>query len=323
MEQKLAGVVAISNPLSGKNKRGGFESFAKQITAYTTIDHLVTSNEAEIVQALNQCKQRGVAIIIVNGGDGTLQCVLSFLKQDTHLDYTPELLLLQAGTTSMAFGDVGCKAPLQATLEGLIAYVDGQKTPFKKSARAVIKMTLPATQQSQCGLFFGAGAIHTGILYCRQRLHTRGMRGELGASLAMFRFIIDWLTVKRLATAVQAKITIDNKYQDQGRYNIITATTLMRLLAGVYPFWAPVKHADSYALTLIKYNPPRPIMNFLRILRGRAPHSQQQHYQSYSVRTAELDIHGGFTLDGELFGEADKNTRVHIAAAGMVTFLSL
>ena len=132
MEQKLAGVVAISNPLSGKNKRGGFESFAKQITAYTAIDHLVTSNEAEIVQALNQCKQRGVAIIVVNGGDGTLQCVLSFLKQDTHLDYTPELLLLQAGTTSMAFGDVGCKAPLQATLEGLIAYADGQKTSFKK-----------------------------------------------------------------------------------------------------------------------------------------------------------------------------------------------
>lgn len=325
MEQELAGVIAISNPLSGKNKRGGFESFAKKITAYKAIDHLITSNEAEIYQALMQCKQRRTAVIIINGGDGTLQCVLSFLKQESHRDYAPELLLLQAGTTSMACGDVGCKTSLHATLEALVAYLDGRNNPFKKSVRAVIKMTLPATQQSFCGLFFGAGAIHTGILYCRQRLHTKGVRGELGASLAMLRFIIDWITVKRLATAVKASVSIDNKYQDQGSYNIITATTLMRLLAGVYPFWASVKHTDSYALTLIKYNPPRPIMNFIRILRGRAPHiqTQEQHYQSFSVREAELDIHGGFTLDGELFGETDKTTRVHLAAAGMVTFLSL
>lgn len=325
MKQESAGVVVISNPLSGKNTRGGFESFSKKISQYDAIDHLITSNESEIFQALMKCKQRRISIIIVNGGDGTLQCVLSFLKQDSNLDYEPELLLLQAGTTSMAYGDVGCKTSLHATLEALARYVNGGNNPFKKSVRAVIKMTLPATQQSLCGLFFGAGAIYSGILYCRQQLHTKGVRGELGASLAMLRFIVDWLTVKRLATAVQANIMLDNKHHDQGRYNVITATSLARLLAGVYPFWAPVKCADAYALTLIKYNPPRPIMNFLTILRGRAPHTkiQQQHYQSYSVRSAQLDIHGGFTLDGELFGDTDKNTRVHLETAGLITFLSL
>lgn len=325
MKQNLTGVIAISNPLSGKNKHGGFEVFQKQISQYQNIDHYITHNEFEIHQALVKCKQRYIRIIVINGGDGTLQCVLSFLKQENNLDYQPELVLLQAGTTSMAYGDVGCKSSLPEALSALVAYANGKENRFKKLVRPVIKMMMPATQQSSCGLFFGAGAIYNGILFCRQRLHSKGVRGEFGASLAMLRFIIDWLTFKRLTTAVRADVTLENQVRDEGTYNIITATSLKRLLAGVYPFWAPIQQADAFALTLIKNNPPRPMMNFLRILKGQMPHGNkaEEHYQSYSVCDAKLDIYGGFTLDGELFGEPNKNTRVHLQSAGLVTFLSL
>ena len=47
-------------------------------------------------------------------------------------------------------------------------------------------------------MFFGAGAIYSGILYCRQKLHTKGIRGEVGPSIAMVWFLLDWLTLNRL-----------------------------------------------------------------------------------------------------------------------------
>ena len=101
-------IVAISNPLSGKNKRGGFEEFDHLIRKYPAITHYVASQASEIVNALRICKQQNVKIIIINGGDGTLQLVLTFLRNDTQQIYNPKLVLLKAGTTSMNYGDVGC-----------------------------------------------------------------------------------------------------------------------------------------------------------------------------------------------------------------------
>jgi hypothetical protein len=174
-------------------------------------------------------------------------------------------------------------------------------------------------------MFFGAGTIYDGILYCRKSIHSKGLRGELGASLGMFRFLFDWLTVKRLTKSVSADICVGSTHQDNGEFNVIVATTLNRLLAGVFPFWSQYSQPNQFVITLVKHGPPKPVINFLRILRGRAPktNSVESHYQSYAPHQVELDIEGGFTLDGELFGEPGKTSKVHIDSAGKVTFLIL
>lgn len=318
-------IVTISNPRSGRNKRGGFNKFNHALKNYPFIRHIVTSSELDLIPALEQCKQGACEVIIVNGGDGTLLQILTYLKQSENIGFKPNLLLLQAGTTSMAYGDVGCKAKLNIIFDEVIKYIDGNSKKIIATKREVLRMSLPEKSQTVCGMFFGAGAIYNGILYCRQNLHTKGMRGELGPSMAMIRYIFDWLTVNNMTTSTHAQVRYDQKESIEGDYTVITATSLHRLLMGVYPFWGE-KNSDAYlALTLIKRNAPRAMRAFIKILLGKSPgvEPQENYYRSVCVSKVMLSINDGFTLDGELFGEAGRQTKVELDSAGEVIFLTI
>ena len=316
--------VAISNLHSGKNKRGGLEKVNQVIQKFPCIRHVICADKNEMISALKTAKQDGTKVIIINGGDGTLQIILTFLKQEENVNYQPELVLLNAGTTSMGYQDVGYKDKINKVLAAVNSYVDEGAVEMNKQTRQVLRMTLPQEGKSVCGVFFGAGAIYSGILYCRQNLHTKGIRGELGPTMAMVRFLFDWFTVKKLTTYASANIQVDQTRALSGEFNIITATSLERLLAGVYPFWGQNKSSTTFALTLVENDAPKPIRAALRILRGLAPEVEERvnSYSSYHASEVLLDINNGFTLDGELFGEQGKTSQVKIEPAGLVTFLT-
>lgn len=319
------GVTAISNPLSGKNKNNGYRLFTHTIEQFEQIRHLTASNPKDISRAIKACEMRQDRVIIVNGGDGTLQCILTLLKQRQYQHYQPELCLLGSGTTSMSYQDIGCKGKLENILSSLSDYSQGLRDDFKRFSREILRVEIVDTHEVHCGMFFGAGTIYDGVLYCRKSIHSKGLRGELGASLGMVRFLLDWLTVKRLTRSVTVKFCIDNTHRDSAIFSVIVATTLNRLLSGVYPFWSTCSDRGQFVITFIKRNPPRLVMNFYNILKGRAPKytNNDNHYQSYAPNQAELFIEGAFTLDGELFGEQGKTTQLLMDSAGKVTFLSL
>ncbi|MFK7795395.1 MAG: diacylglycerol kinase family protein [Gammaproteobacteria bacterium] len=323
-DKELADIVAISNPRSGKNKRGGFEVFKKTLKRYPSIKHVVTNHENKLLDTLELCKQQRTKILIINGGDGTLLQVLTYLKKQSNQNYMPSLVLLRAGTTSMAFGDVGCKGRLNKVLKKVIGYSQGNTASLKAALTPVLKMTLPEKNITVCGMFFGAGAIYNGILYCRQKIHTKGVRGELGPSMAMIRYLFDWLTSNKMTTSTRASIDIDQAPTLTGEFAIITATTLNRLLMGVYPFWGRGRSSENISLTLIKKNAPKAARAFMKILRGKDPlvEDNTDYYRSVCPVSTTFVIDDGFTLDGELFGEPGVSTKVELQSAGNVTFLT-
>lgn len=317
-------IVAISNPRSGRNKRGGFEKFSQLINEYPEITHIVTSGENELVDALLQCEIQNINILIVNGGDGTLLHVLTFLKSKCHEKFRPLLVLLQSGTTSMAYGDVGCKGRHSHVLNNVVKYANGDRSCLQETPRQVLQMLLPKEKKVVCGMFFGAGVIYNGILYCRQKMHTKGIRGEVGPSVTMIRYLLDWMTANKLTTSSHASIRLDNEKLVSGEFTVITATTLHRLLAGVFPFWGTAKSQACFSLTVIKKNAPRAFGAFIKIIRKQAPMVEKQpnYYQSNSPEKAIIDIKDGFTMDGELFGAEGITTQVVLSAAGEVKFLT-
>ena len=291
------------------------------LTAYPGIEHAVLQEFRNIHDVLGLARDNDKKIIIVNGGDGTLQTVLTFLKEKENLAYKPQIVLLKAGTTSMGFGDVGFKTGVRKMLNMVNQYASDNDFQIARKSRQVLRMTLPDENFSTCGMFFGAAAIYSGILYCRQNIHTKGIRGELGPSMAMFRFLFDWLTVNKLTDTVQAHVQVDQQAEIKGEFSIVAATTLHRLLAGVYPFWADKHRDQSLAISLIKQGAHAPVQSGLSILRGRAP-ANDSDYLSYFASSILLTIDNGFTLDGELYGEPGKPTRVILETAGPVTFLA-
>lgn len=316
-------IVVISNPRSGRNKRGGFEKFSKVINDYSQIKHCVTSSENELASVLQDCKKNGCEVIIVNGGDGTLLHILTFIKRNENAGFDPKLVLLKSGTTSMTYGDVGCKGSLRSILNDALKYCRGNVEIFTLTRRNVLRMTLPEQSLTVCGMFFGGGAIYNGILYCRQKIHTKGMRGEVGPSLAMIRYIFDWLTANKLTTSTYAHIQCDNDELVKSDFTIITATTLKRLLMGVFPFWGRPQSTSFIYITMIKRGAPYAARAFMKIIRGRNPNVEtpEENYLSECASKVRLNINDGFTLDGELYGEPGRLTQVELESAGKVSFL--
>jgi hypothetical protein len=184
-------------------------------------------------------------------------------------------------------------------------------------------MCLVKEQRSVCGMFFGAGAIHSGILYCRQNLHTKGIRGELGPSMAMIRYLFDWLMSGKLVKPVKAIIFVDNNKQIEGVFSVLVSTSLHRLLMGVFPFWAKETSPHSFSFTAIKQNAPGPMQALFNILRGNAPQvkDHQNYYYSLKMIALKIKIYDGFTLDGELFGQDGQCTEVDLQATKPLTYL--
>lgn len=323
--QANCNVAALSNPLSGKNKRGGFAKFETAVEKFPQISHVAVSSPADIMATLEQFERENIQFIVLNGGDGTLQTVLTYLKHIRCDHYQPELVLLQAGTTSMAFGDVGCKGKLDRVLDQVLCLAAGANHQLSKISRPVLRMRLPETDQTLCGLFFGAGAIYSGILYCRQNLHTKGLRGELGPSVAMIWFLLDLITRNKLTTPARATIRVNDSDVIAGEFNLIVATTLKRLLMGVYPFWAAGDKTQQQVLSLIKSKAPRPVKACMNILRGRSPGVEvdASYYHSYCPTVVNVELENGFTLDGELFGELGVTSEIILDTVGTVNFLVL
>lgn len=317
-------IVAISNPRSGRNKRGGFDKFTKAIVKFPAIEHIVTDSENGLIAALDTCKYKQCRVLVVNGGDGTLLHILTYLKQQSNSNFNPYLVLLRAGTTSMAYGDVGCRGKLENVLAKLQVFAAHTESSLNKVERSVLKMSLPQENQVLCGMFFGAGAIYNGILYCRQTLHTKGIRGEVGPSMAMIRYLFDWLTTNRMTTSTNAKICFEGGVTLEDEFTIITATTLHRLLMGVYPFWSNGHNKAGIPITIIKKNAPNPARAFIKILLGKQPNIEfgQECYISMHSSRIVFEVNDGFTLDGELFGSANKTSKVILESAGKVTFLT-
>ncbi|NCP03944.1 MAG: diacylglycerol kinase, partial [Deltaproteobacteria bacterium] len=71
------------------------------------ISHREAVTPHDLAQALVDFAEQGIDLLIINGGDGTVQAVLTLLYTRKIFDQPPLLALLRAGTTSMLARDVG------------------------------------------------------------------------------------------------------------------------------------------------------------------------------------------------------------------------
>ena len=145
-------ITAISNPNSGLNKRGQFRRFCEVVESYPQVQHEVTSVESDMDHVLETCKHAETPVIVINGGDGTLHKVLSFLSRSAAQGYMPKLAMVRAGTTNMTFGDIGFKGDLDELFKDLLAYVSGQKKKIKECSRPILRMRIPAENKEICGM---------------------------------------------------------------------------------------------------------------------------------------------------------------------------
>jgi hypothetical protein len=138
--------------------------------------------------ALVDFADQDVDLVVISGGDGTVQAVLTVLFHQHPFAKQPQLMVLEAGTTNMIAGDVGVLGNQNQALSRLFQWVQTGSGKVTKIQRPIIRLQIPG-HEVKCGMFFGAGAISQGIQYYHKNLHNKGLRGFPGICLTLGRYL--------------------------------------------------------------------------------------------------------------------------------------
>ncbi len=314
----------LNNPLSGGN-RNGFEKIRAVAAAQPEVVQREVQTPSEVTEALADFARREVNILVVNGGDGTVQAALTAIFNHRFFETQPALAVLpSAGTTSMIAGDVGLKGSRLNALERLFSWARTKTDGARHIERPVLKVQVPSKNIPVYGMFFGAAAIYQASQFFHQKVHTRGIRGEIGAGVALARFC--WAVLlkdQKVVSSVPIQVSLNQNAPQKQHYLMVLITTLQRLFLGLSPFWGSQTKPLHY--TAIDAHPRHLLRALPSMMRGRQNRLIQPRngYVSHNIDEARIILDSGFNLDGELYNSDSQLGPVVVGYGGQASFLQV
>lgn len=269
--------------------------------------HIVTESQDQISDALSRFAERDVRVLAVNGGDGSLQRVLTEILCRPFFDRLPAIAPLSGGRTNMSAADIGSATTPVAGLTALLRAWRSNALSERMVTRPVLRLDAAPGLGEQYGLFFGSGVIQRALAFKHGLYPRRRLQGLFGAGLFLAGAVLALARGPR--TGIFGPDDIGLAFDDTedsgehgGRqpFQLVMATTLTRLLLRVRPFWgredAPLRCTTISARAI---RSPRAVW---RIVRGLPPSAgPNSGYDSRNVEQLSLRMDCGFTIDGELF----------------------
>ncbi|HPD60357.1 MAG TPA: hypothetical protein PKV48_01165, partial [Thermodesulfobacteriota bacterium] len=236
----------------------------------------------------------------------------------------PLLALLRSGTASMIARDVGLNGSVRGALNRLLTW---SSTGYGRAAvvrRPFLKVEVSPDQKSLYGMFLGAAGICPGIRFCLERVHSKGVSGQLAAGLTLGRFLLAAMRRdKSLVSPVRVTVSLDRETPEEREFLLILVSTLERLFLGIRPYWST--ETGSFYYTAIGACPRHLLRALPALLRGRKGHfnTPEHGYVSRKAREVRLTFSGSFTLDGELYTPDNRVSHLTITEGGKADFLKL
>jgi hypothetical protein len=312
----------LVNPLSGGN-RSGLAAVRNTIAKYPQVVQSEVQTPQDVLAALSEFARKDVDLLAVNGGDGTVQAVLTNLFYHQPFKTQPLLAVLQSGTTSMTARDVGFSGSRVKSLKRLFKWAatgDGHPQVIK---RPVLQVQAPG-HQTRYGMFFGTAAIYQGIQYFLRNINTRGLRGEFGPGLTILRFL--WSAARQRSDfipAVPITVALDGHPPQHLESSVILVSTLERLFLRLYPFWGNESGPLHY--TAVRARPRHLLRALPSILRGhRGSYGTPGNgFCSHNAHEIRMNLDHGFTLDGQLYTPENGRNPTVVRNGGTAFFLRI
>ncbi len=314
----------LSNGRSGRNQKGGLQTARRILAGYGEVPHHEVSTPEEIGEALRELSGDETEVLAVNGGDGTVQAVLSSLLRDRPFSRLPLLAVIPSGTTNMTAGDIGVGRHPGRSLRRLLRWTQARETGAVIESRPVLRVLANPTAVALYGMFFGTAGIVQGTRYFHERIHAMGLRGELGPGITIARLLLDAARRRgQHVTPESIRVQVDDRTPEQHDWLLILVSTLQRLFLGLRPYWGRERAPLQYTALGAR---PRYLLRVLPWLaRGRTHRrlTASNGYYSYNAREVRLTLDSAFTLDGEIIAVDRANGPVLLQDGGDVRFLRL
>lgn len=317
----------ITNPDSGRN-RHGLSKIRRLCANIPASGYQEARDPSEVSAALAELSRFGPDVLAINGGDGTVQAVLTALFVDRPFEEPPLLALLPGGTTNMTAGDVGLRGRMPGALQRLLKLAHSGTAPSQIERRPILKVDATPNGQARYGMFFGAGAIIKGIEYCHAKVHTKGLRDGIAPGICTLRLLLA-MARKDPSYAAPTPMTLTtatpngSEKASPGKqdYYLVLASPLERLFLGLRPYWG--RQQGAFYFSALRADPLHALRVLPPLFWGRAGPlaTPENGYYSEKVDELELDMDGPFTLDGEIYHVSRESGPVRVTVGGRVSFL--
>jgi hypothetical protein len=302
----------IINPLSGRGSGKG-EKLRRLLASNKSVEIAVLKEFDELPAVLRHMAGKGVDVLAISSGDGTIHAVQSELAENRPFAVLPKLVLLSHGTANMSAATLGMNCSTRRTAQLL-----GNRKSLE-ALPTVVRPTLRVSNSSdgrvRHGMFLGTGAIYEATAYCQRMLQRAGLAGN-AAIMATFMHTFLQAMLARSAKAsmirnYDLRVLADDREKFARGSLLFLATTLDKLVLRIRPFWGG--RSGPIRATAIPFPAANPARWLLPGLYGSERRRMPEGALSFCA--TNLEIHGStpYVMDGEFFAPA-QNLPLHVRA---------
>lgn len=231
----MALIGLISNPTSTGNRRllPEIRAFAQQ---HGEIFHVEVESVEQIPEALAMIVHAAPRVLVINGGDGTIQATLTEMYHSQPFGKSqPPIAVLPSGKTNLIARDLGGTGDPITSLRRILELARSDLTAHVVQ-RNLISVSNGQTNRPVMGMFMGGAGLAQAILFCRHMLYPLGLSNAFAHGLALMVMFLGTVVggASRLApiSAEPMRLRLQRGGTVEGNFSVFLATSLDRLLLG-------------------------------------------------------------------------------------------
>ena len=323
----MALVALLSNPRSTGN-----QSLLPQVRSFCAqhddIFHYEVEHVDQIGAALKSIARVKPKVLVVNGGDGTVQAALTELYHGGHFGATPPpVAVLPNGKTNLIAHDLGADGDPIVALERVLELARTDMVPHIVSRELISLSDGTAAARPVLGMFLGGAGLAETMLYCRHNIYPLGLPNWMAHGLTLILGLLGVLIGRRAGFLPMPPppitVSVTKSGVLQGRFAFLMVTTLQRLLFSSNLPGAGPSSGGAMQLLVIERSFPALMRALVASIRGRLGRNRLAGV--HLERGDEIRIEGSRSsvlLDGVLF-LADVGRPIGLRPTPPVPFLRL
>ena len=290
------------------------------------IFHYEVEHAHQVGEALRTIARIHPKVLVINGGDGTVQAALTELHNNGHFgDSPPPVAVLPSGKTNLIALDLGAQGDPIAALERLIEIVQGDIAPYVVARELIALRNGERGDKPVIGMFLGGAGLADTMLYCRDKIYPLGLPNSMAHLITALALLAKlFLRVKaNFLPPDPTPLNVSLREEGNlisGKFSLLAVTTLEKLLLSGE---LGGRREGVLKLLAIEERPMSLIRGFAASLAGKLGRSKVRgvHFEEADEITIEGDS-SNVILDGETF-RAEVGSPINLRPAAPLSFVKL
>ena len=318
-------IALLSNPKSTGNlaQLPRIRAFCAE---HPDIFHYEVEHAYQVGEALKTIARVRPKVLVINGGDGTVQAALTEIYNGGHFaDCAPPVAVLPSGKTNLIALDLGARGDPIAALERLIEIAQGDIAPYVVERELIALRSGGGEGRPVIGMFLGGAGLADTMLYCRNKIYPLGLPNGLAHVITALALLAKLFLRVKAGFLPPDPMPLDVSLREKGsmisgRFSLLAVTTLEKLLLSGE---LGGKREGVLKLLAVEEQPMSLIRGFAASLAGKLGRSKVRgvHFEEANEITIEGES-SNVILDGETF-LAERGRPINLRPALPLSFVKL